>query len=485
MTADTFRFFREDLCNRCGNCFAACPYLELPQEKAKQEINNLIEQGVSLALEVCNTCHTCDAACPNGADPYKLVLERWSVRNEKGLPATARLVMPSEPCNIWSSLKAIMPPDELALLGAWDDFSPCEEICLTGFYTSAVPYILKAKVLEGLPKLVGSEALFGCAGDIYKTGRFDMVEQIARRLERLFSEMGIKKVICSMSAEGMVLSEILPRRFGAKFNFEVEALDVWLLRRLQDEKIALTRDLGMTVTVHDNCLSKMQEGRLQEVNREIIRRTGCRIVEPRHARERALCCGFGAAAARFRIMDIISSGYRRLKELEDTGADAAVIYCPACLFILSLIKEFAGSTMPFYHPVELVEMAAGGEPLRRHERRAWDMAALISNHLLKYAAFPSYRRPFQPAYIPPELTSLPDLPAGDRRRTRALAALYHSLLVQNKAVRSLVSLTFKRAAAAYDAKRRRRLGLRDHSVTGTAPDGVVGPVNGTGESDRV
>ena len=103
-----------------------------------------------------------------------------------------------------------MPPDELALLGAWDDFSPCEEICLTGFYTSAVPYILKAKVLEGLPKLVGSEALFGCAGDIYKTGRFDMVEQIARRLERLFSEMGIKKVICSMSAEGMVLSEILP-----------------------------------------------------------------------------------------------------------------------------------------------------------------------------------------------------------------------------------------------------------------------------------
>jgi hypothetical protein len=88
------------------------------------------------------------------------------------------------------------------------------------------------------------------------------------------------------------------------------------------------------------------------------------------------------------------------------------------------------------------------------------MAALISNHLLKYAAFPSYRRPFQPAYIPPELTPLPDLPAGDRRRTRALAALYHSPLVQNKAVRTLVSLAFRRAVAAYDAKRRRRLGLK-------------------------
>lgn len=460
MTADAFRFFRDDLCDRCGDCFAACPYLELPQEDAKREIAGLIERGASLALEVCNTCHTCDAVCPNGADPYELVLERWSERRERGLPTTARLVTPSEPCNIWSSLKAVMPPDELALLRAWDDFSPCEEICLTGFYTSVVPYILKAKVLEGLPKIVGSEALFGCAGDIYKTGRFDMVEQITRRLERVFSEMGVKKVVCSMSAEGMVLSDILPRRFGAKFGFEVEALDDWLLRKLREEEIVPIRELGMTVTVHDNCLSKMQGGRLQEVNREIVRRTGCEVVEPRHTRERSMCCGFGAAAARFRVMDIMSSGYRRLKEIEATGADAAVIYCPACLFILSVIKEMAGSTMPFYHPVELVEMAAGGEPPRRHEHRAWDMAAVISNHLVKYAAFPSYRKPFQPAYITPEIVPLPGLPWGDRLRTQALAALYHGPVVQNRAMRTAVSLGFRAAVAAYDIARRRSLGLK-------------------------
>lgn len=448
MTLEPFRFFRSDLCNRCGDCFTACPYLELPPEEAKNEINSLIEQGASRALEICNTCHTCDAVCPRGADPYELILERWSERRSAGLPATARLVTPSEPCNIWSSLRAIMPPDELALLHAWDDFSPCEEICLTGFYTSVVPYILKAKVLEGLPKIVGSEALYGCAGDIYKTGSFDMVEQITRRLERLFAEMGVKKVVCSMSAEGMVLSEILPRRFGAKFNFKVEALEEWLLRRLQEKQIAPTRELGLTVTVHDNCLSKMQQGRLQKVNREIIRRTGCEIVEPRHTRERSLCCGFGAAAVRYRVMDIMASGYRRLRELEATGADAAVIYCPACLFILSLIREMAGSTMPFYHPAELVEMAAGGEPLRRHAQRAWDMTAVISNHLLKYACSPSYRKPFKPAYIPPEIIPLPELPRGDRRRLRTLAALYRSPLVQNRAMRSLITLGFKAAIPA-------------------------------------
>lgn len=463
MTAKTFRFFREDLCTRCGDCFAACPYLELPPEEAKSEISSLIEGGSSLALEVCNTCHTCDALCPENAGPYELVLERWSKRDQ-GLPTTARLVTPSEPCNIWSSLKALMPADELSLLNSWDDFSPCDEICLTGFYTSVVPYILQSKVLKGLPKIVGSEALFGCAGDIYKTGSFTMVEQITRRLEKLFKEMGVKKVVASMSAEGMVLSEILPRRFGAKFAFEVEALETWLLRRLQEEKIKPLESLDLTVTVHDNCLSKMQEGRLQEINRKIVRRLGCEIIEPRHTRERSLCCGFGAAAAHYRVIDIMTSGYRRLKELEETGADAAVIYCPACLFILTLIKVVAGSSLPLYHPVELVEMATGEKPLQRHERRAWDMIAIISNHLLKCAASPAYRRPFKPAYIAPEITPLPELPRGDRRRTKALAAFYHSPLVQNRLVRTLISFFFKRIVSSYDSRRKRRLGLKLEST---------------------
>jgi Fe-S oxidoreductase len=450
MDVREFRFFRDDLCDRCGECFAACPYLELPLEEAKREIGNLIEKGSSAALDACNTCHTCDVVCPKDADPYELVLERWCERRKEGLPTTARLVVPSEPCNIWSSLKAVMPSDELALMRSWEDFSPCEDICLTGFYTNVVPYLLQADVLKDLPKIVGSEVLFGCAGDIYKTGRFDMVEQIKDRLEHVFGEMGVKRVVASMGAEGMVLSEILPSRFGADFAFEVVPLDVWLLDKLKSGEIELKRELGMKVTVHDNCLSKMQGGKLQEVVREIVRRTGCDIVEMQHARERSLCCGFGSAAAHFRVMDIMSSGYRRLKEIEATGADAAVIYCPACLFILSVIKEMAGAKVPLYHPVELVEMAAGGRPLRRHEQRAWDMMAVISNHLLKYALFPSHRRSFQPAHISPEIQPLPELPRGDKVRMKALASLYRSPVVQNKLTRGVVSLGFKAAVGAYN-----------------------------------
>jgi Fe-S oxidoreductase len=462
MDAGTFRFFKDFLCDRCGDCFTACPYLELPLEEARREIGFLIDGDIlrSRALQACNTCHTCDVVCPNDADPYELVLQRWGEGRETGMPTTARLVMPSQPCNIWSSLKAVMSPLELSLLESWKDFGPRDEICLTGFYTNVVPYILQAKVLEGLPKIVGSEALWGCAGDIYKTGRFDMVEQITRRLENVFGRMDVKKIVCSMSAEAMVLSEILPKRFGADFDFEVIPLDAWLLEKLESGETKLEKELGMKVTIHDNCLSKMQGGKLQEVNREIVRRTGCSIVEMEHTRERSLCCGFGAAAANFRVMDIMSSGYRRLKEIEASGADAVVIYCPACLFILSVIKEMGGCDIPFYHPVELVEMAAGGNPVRRHEERAWDMMAVISNHLLKYALFPGYRKRFQPDYITPEVQPLPGLPRGDRMRMRALAALYHSPVVQNRLTRTLVSLGFKAAVCGYELVRERQMAAR-------------------------
>jgi fumarate reductase (CoM/CoB) subunit B len=454
-----FRFFHQDRCDLCGNCFTACPYLELSQKKAAREISLLIEGDTSRsrAAEICNTCHTCDIVCPREADPYELILERWEEKRREGMPAAARMVMPDQPANIWSSLKAIMKRDERKLLQSFEDFSPCEEICLTGFYTNVVPYLLQAGVLKGLPKIVGSEALWGCAGDIYKTGRFDMVEQITRRLEKFFSEMSVKRVVCSMSAEAMVLSEILPSRFGARFDFEVIPLDLWLLEKLRSGEIILCEELDMTVTVHDNCLSKMRGGILQEANREIIKRTGCHIVEMKHNRDRALCCGFGASAARFRVMDIMESGYRRLKEAEATGASAMVVYCPACLFILSVIKEMAASDIGIYHPVELVQMAAGENPQRRHERRAWDMMAVISNHLVKYGLFPSYRKKFQPAAIARELTPLAKIPMGDRLRLKALAALYHSPIVQNRLTRFLVSAGFKGAVGAYSLVRQAQL----------------------------
>jgi len=66
-----FRFFREDLCDRCGVCFVRCPVLELPREEALREIGALIrgDTDSSLALRRCETCNACEFAGPVWSAP--------------------------------------------------------------------------------------------------------------------------------------------------------------------------------------------------------------------------------------------------------------------------------------------------------------------------------------------------------------------------------------------------------------------------------
>ena len=73
-----FRFFKEDLCDRCGVCFERCPVLELEKTRASQEIEALIHGHTdrSLVLQQCVTCNACEFVCPQQANPYGLVLER-------------------------------------------------------------------------------------------------------------------------------------------------------------------------------------------------------------------------------------------------------------------------------------------------------------------------------------------------------------------------------------------------------------------------
>ncbi len=42
-------------CDYCGDCFTRCQYLALPQENAKKEIKNLIEDKESTILQTCMT----------------------------------------------------------------------------------------------------------------------------------------------------------------------------------------------------------------------------------------------------------------------------------------------------------------------------------------------------------------------------------------------------------------------------------------------
>lgn len=470
-----FRFFKDDLCDRCGLCLQQCPVLQLPLAEAQKDIIALIsgETAFSLAYQWCTTCYTCDLLCPLQANPYELILERWHEEHQsKGISAIAKLVFPNVPANIWASTRALMSKDELALIYAWEENLRRRKrvMLLTGFYTNLMPYIAATSLLDELkPSIAGFEGFWGCGGDIYKLGMLEHVEATGNMLHQKFVDLGVEKLYCFMSAEAMMLSQVLPERFGIDFSFcSPEPLDYWILDRLKRGKIEVKQRLGKVVTVHDSCLSKYRGGKLQEVVRETMDYIGCRIVEMEHNRKTALCCGWAATIPTLHgaisgnplhtLLYLLHSLYLRLQEAEATGAEVVVVNCHACYLFLSLIKALTNSKLDIYLSFELVQLAAGEIPQHRNERRAWDIMAVVSNLLFRWLFFPEERRGFEAP--PVTMEPVPALATGDAVRLKLLGRLYHSRAVQNRLVRRLLGAVVKSSINGY----RRLLRKRQHKM---------------------
>ena len=471
-----FRFFSEDLCDRCGVCFERCPVLELPEDEAKQEIATLIrgDTRASLVMQRCVTCNACEFICPRQANPYGLILERYNEASKiRALPFMAKFIFPNEPENMWTTTRVLMGEDELSLLHSWEDNlkHPRKEVLLSGFYNNLVPYIAQTSLLDELkPAIVGSDSMFGMGEDAYRIGFFEEAERLGNLAKQKFSEMGIEKMYCFMVVEASMFTDVLPKKFGINFDFDVELLDNWILDRLKSGQIKVKNRLNMKVTVHDNCCGRYMDGILQDTTREIMERIGCEVVEMRHTRENALCCGwagtvptlFGPTSGNplHTLFNLLQSLYLRLQEAEATGANVLVVPCPGCSVFLSLIKVLTNSKLDVYLPMELVQIAAGERPVHKNEERAWDILAVTTNLILKWVFSP---KRFFPKPVDIE-EPLPEARWGDAARIRLFGRLYHSVLVQNAVTRSLIAFSVKTLIAGYraylEAKKRKVIGLR-------------------------
>ncbi len=456
-----FRLFREEKCDRCGVCLQRCPVLELSADEAKREIDKVIDGdwNSSLVLKRCVTCNLCEFTCPQSANPYGLILERYhQALQRQGLPYMAKFIFPNEPENMWTNTRLLMEEDELSLLRAWEKNMevPRTEILLTGFYNNLVPFIAQTSILDELkPAIAGKDSMFGMGEDAYRIGFLEEAERLGKLAQEKFSRMGVEKMYCFMVVEASMFTDVLPEKFGIHFDFQVELLDSWILDRLRSGKIQVKERLNLKVTVHDNCCGRYMEGKLQNVTREIAERVGCEVVEMYHSRENALCCGWAATIPTLygptssnplhTLLNLLQSLYLRLEEAEATGAQAVVVSCPGCYVFLSMVKVLTGSGMEIYLPLELVQLAAGESPEHRNEQRAWDILAVTTNLLLKWAFSP---KRFAPKPVDIE-KPLPQAGSWDKAMIKTLGRLYRTPLVQNPVSKGVIAGLVKMMIAAY------------------------------------
>nr|MDO8084916.1 (Fe-S)-binding protein [Candidatus Sigynarchaeum springense] len=391
--------FDAGACTRCGTCLQQCPVLRYAAEEAKAEIQKLIARQPSSVLARCNSCFSCNLYCEQHANPYQLILENWNALYQaRKAPPLYKFVCPTEEPNIWQLLNAFLSPAERRWVKAWMDYEPKpgDTVLLVGNYTHLFPFIIGgSKLLRGF-KLVDRIDQWEGGAYLYQGGYLDVVRLIARNAETDFKRWKPKKIVPFLDAVHYIFTEVHPKEMGVRHEHEFENFNKWLLSEVESGRLNLPNKLGIKVTVHDNCYSKVMAGEAWDVTRKILKKCGCHVVEMEHHKRDSLCCGFGAGASWVKNMsipfDILYEGRKKFKEAMATGADGLVSYCGGCIYLLWAAKELFDVDIDVYHVFEIVRMAAG-EKLdypRQHEKRAWDIIAIITYQL----AVSLLQRPF-------------------------------------------------------------------------------------------
>jgi NADPH-dependent glutamate synthase beta subunit-like oxidoreductase len=300
---------------RCRICVDECEFLSRSC-RSPQELGSRLLTDVAAAVDLvysCTLCGLCSAVCPEGLALGGIMLEARRELVRRGLGP-----LPQHQPLVASYRRSIEPPLTLAVPAAGRRRS--KRIFLPGCGLSSASPRAAARAYrwlrEGYPDL--GVALYCCGAPVLDLG---MEEEFARGKEgllRLLETVGAEEVLAACPSCTRVLREHIP---------EVRVAAAWVeLAELTAPRPSRT---GATVTIHDSCRAR-GDARLQEALRTLVERSGAKVVEPAHSRERTLCCGRGGGVGLLGRELGRSLGRRRVAE----AGEAVVTACAGCRRVL-------------------------------------------------------------------------------------------------------------------------------------------------------
>jgi hypothetical protein len=379
--------FDETGCDFCGECLVRCPELHLDESEAKAEMQRLVQsREPPSTLTRCSSCFSCNFYCPRDCKPYDLILSRWDERyRREGSPPVWKFLCPNETSNLWSGLHAILPESARTTVEEWMTAAPSETVFLPGSFFHLVPEVLAgSRLLQGVA-VMDLPGHWECGAYLYQGGYLDVVRRIGAMVREDLDRWGVKKIIAGLDSVHAMLTNVHPLENGIRFEQEILDFHEWILEEIQTGRLRLERKLDLAVTVHDNCYAKVGGDRYFDQARRLLDLAGADVVEMRHHRVDALCCGFGRGAgwsSNFRIpFDILDGAVARIREAEATGTDTLVTYCAGCFWLFLAAGELVESRMRVVHLIELVREAMGEAIAFPRRERAWDILAAMTHQI--------------------------------------------------------------------------------------------------------
>lgn len=353
---------REDnFCRLCGECLVRCRYLGFSRTKAVAEMRKLRQGRNSEVLSKCMGCHACDAFCPYGAEPCSVILSAWRERRRKtGVPKRAEYLLPFSEPNFRTDLP--FSTLEKALHEKWgSDEPPARTVLYPGCNLLAMPLLATGKIFERLP--VWGRFDLCCSEMYYRMGLFDVSQAAASRLTGFYAGKGIEEMVFVCPAGANMFSNVLPKKFGARFDFKISHFADWFTDRLDAGDFSVFRPLGGSVVIHDSCHARLLGADFMERQRLLLRRLGLAVYEtPGGHGADGLCCGMAAGCADFSGADVVKQTTKALRSFSLSPAERTATYCGGCLLAFETVRAALPVGKPVVHVLELVRAALGEDP---------------------------------------------------------------------------------------------------------------------------
>ncbi len=353
--------FNQETCKRCGLCLQLCPFIEMPKEETKAEIERMIELKEStIILKNCAGCAFCDVICPTQSNPSHLRKEILSRKSSDKGRACLSLITDEVPFNMMTIGLEFEPEEQLKDMDAYLNPDPNEEVFYLGCALSHIyTDLAKTKLLERLPKVGGMK--YCCGVYVHSFGE-EEAKIKGRQLLKEFEKLGTKKLITFCTGCDDIIGDVYPKIIP-EFDIETVNIATYLLQEHQKGKIAFTHPIHKRVTFHDPCAWRMLGPKIRENPRKLLQLMGAEIAEMKHNRQKSLCCGTPLVISGKNPQLASKIAEKRVSEAREIGAEAIVVSCTGCF--TGLVEKAEEQNIEVYYITELAQMAIGEKPLHR------------------------------------------------------------------------------------------------------------------------
>jgi heterodisulfide reductase subunit D len=196
-----------------------------------------------------------------------------------------------------------------------------------------------------------------CGSPLQRTGQVDKAIKVAEHNLEAIRKTDANQVITSCSGCYKMIGGDYEELYDLKGDFKIVQSSQYLLDKIKSGELKFKNPVNMKVTYHDPCHLGRHSG-VYEPPREVLKRIpGVELVEMPRNREHSWCCGAGGGV-RAAYKDItMFAATDRIKEAEDTGAQAVTSACPFCWTGLHEAIEENKSKLGLYDITEIVEKA--------------------------------------------------------------------------------------------------------------------------------